>query len=61
MQLESSESFRLNTERTLSKIREDFELIVSEFDEIKRLDSQRVIQGKNYENENKEEVRNYHI
>jgi hypothetical protein len=54
MQLENSESFRLNTERTLSKIREDFELIVSEFDEIKRLDSQRLLQGKKYEKENEE-------
>lgn len=41
IQLESSESFRLNTERTLSKIKEEFEFIVSEFEDIKRLDSQR--------------------
>jgi len=51
MQLESSESFRQNTERTLSKIKEEFELIVSEFDEIKRLDSQRVIHNKKFEKE----------
>lgn len=54
MQLESSESFRLNTERTLSKIKEEFELIVSEFEDIKRLDSQRPIVSnyKIYEEQN---------
>lgn len=52
MQIESSESFRTNTERTLSKIKEEFELIVSEFNEIKRLDSQKqVMANKKYENE----------
>ena len=38
-QLENSESFRTNTERTLNKIKEEFEMLVSEFDEIKNMSS----------------------
>lgn len=47
LHLESSESFRINTERTLNKIKEEFEVINGEFDEIKKLDSQRQIIQKN--------------
>ena len=41
MHIESSESFRVNTERTLNKIKEEFEIIVGDLDGIKKLDSQR--------------------
>lgn len=39
IQLENSESFRTNTERTLSKIKEEFEILVNEFDELKKMQS----------------------
>lgn len=39
--LENSESFKVSTERTLEKIKEEFEFLVSEFEEIKKIDSNR--------------------
>lgn len=48
MQIESSESFRMNTERTLNKIKEEFEMIVSEFDDIKKMDSYRFSTNKKF-------------
>lgn len=47
-QLENSEMFRVNTERTLSRIKEEYDNILSEFNEIKKLDYNKQVYSNKY-------------
>jgi len=51
--MENSESFKISTERTLERIKEEFEFLVSEFEEIKKIDSHRHSITNRKEKENK--------